>query len=572
MKYELINQRDPSLNVVGQILVNRGIKHADLNHYLHTTQKDMNSPFDLKNMESAVRLVEEHINNGHIFIQVDSDVDGFTSASMLYNYIKLYNKDAKVSYRVHPVKEHGVKLHYLEELEDYPTLVIIPDAGSDQLEEHKCLSNMGIECVVLDHHEVDRESEYAIVVNNQSCDYSNKNLSGAGIVYQFCRAFDEIFNINNADEFVDLAAIGCVADMVDVRDFETRYLINKGINNINNALILSLIEKQSYSLKDGVTPLNISFYVAPLINAVIRVGTLEEKTKMFESMLDENKNLLVASTKRGFNGMEESLIEQVSRESGNIKNRQTRLRDSGLEEIEKIILKNNLDKNKIILVKTDDILEKSLTGLVANQLMFKYQKPVLLLRGTSNENLEGSARGYDKSELNELRKFLLESGYFEYAKGHQCAFGCGIKGTKVDEFIEYSNKALAELDFDPRYLVDFVFSSSEVTHADILDIAGLANTWGKGMEESEILIKGIRLTTDNITLLEKGPTLKLTPNNGITYIKFKCPIELYNSLKSEGYVLVDIIGRCSVNNFNGAMEPQVIISDIEVVEKVNYYF
>ena len=74
----------------------------------------------------------------------------------------------------------------------------------------------------------DKISEDAIVINNQLSDYPNKELSGVGIVWQFCRFIDEILNINNANEFLDLVALGLCADMMSLRAFETRYLITKG--------------------------------------------------------------------------------------------------------------------------------------------------------------------------------------------------------------------------------------------------------------------------------------------------------------------------------------------------------
>ncbi|MBD5016511.1 single-stranded-DNA-specific exonuclease RecJ, partial [Xanthomonas citri pv. citri] len=74
-------------------------------------------------------------------------------------------------------------------------LVIIPDAGSSQFEEHEALNKRGTEIIVIDHHECERVSEHAIVVNNQlSPNYSNKTLTGAGMAYKFCQAIDEKLN------------------------------------------------------------------------------------------------------------------------------------------------------------------------------------------------------------------------------------------------------------------------------------------------------------------------------------------------------------------------------------------
>ena len=571
MKYKLISEQDPKLNTVQQILVNRGIPAQDTDHYLHTSKRDLHSPFLLQSISDAVNLVDWHLMNGYIFIQVDSDADGFTSASHLYNYLRRVNPNAKIDYRVHPGKEHGVKVEYLDDLTEQPTLVIIPDAGSNQFEEHRIIKEKGISCLVLDHHDAEEISKDALIVNNQLCDYPNKNLSGVGIVHQFCRAYDMMLDYDYAKDYLDLTAIGLIADMMDVRDMETRYIINEGINRIKNPLIQGLIDRQAYALKDGVTPIGIAFYIAPAINATIRVGTIQEKTKLFEAMLEENRERIVTSTKRGFNGMEELLIDQVVRESGNIKNRQNRLRDTGLEKIEELIKEQGLESNQVILVQTNDLLDKTLSGLVANQLMFKYQKPVLLLRETTDGMLEGSARGYDKSELNDLKDFLQCSEMFEYAEGHACAFGAGIKKSKVDAFTKYANKELADMDFSASYLVDFILDANDIKHQMIFDIAGLESFWGKGLDQSEIAIRNLKVTKQNTTLLAKGPTLKIE-HNGITYIKFKSSQEEYDNIITDGYTNINIVGRCAINSFNGNVTPQVIISEIEIGQKVDYYF
>jgi len=107
-----------------------------------------------------------------------------------------------------------------------------------------------------------------------------------GMVYKFCSYIDEVSGKNYADKLLDLTAIGMVSDMMDLRSYETRQLINLGVKNIQNPFLSRFVEEQSYSLKGEVTPFGISFYIAPYINATIRMGTLDEKMLLFESMLE----------------------------------------------------------------------------------------------------------------------------------------------------------------------------------------------------------------------------------------------------------------------------------------------
>lgn len=80
-----------------------------------------------------------------------------------------------------------------------------------------------------------------------------------------------------ADDFLDLVALGEVADVMDLRPYETRRLIEKGIAQITNPFFKGMCEKNAFSLGDEITPTGIAFYIAPYVNAINRVGTQEEK-------------------------------------------------------------------------------------------------------------------------------------------------------------------------------------------------------------------------------------------------------------------------------------------------------
>ena len=335
--------------------------------------------------EGVVMLIKHIAANKPLFCQIDSDNDGYTAGALLLNYLyKLfptYTKE-KVIYRVHDTKAHGVVLDTIPEGIE---LVIIPDAGSNQYEEHAVCAERGIQVLVLDHHEAEYESPHACIINNQLGNYPNKSLSGAGVVYKFCSYIDELLGVNYANEFLDLAAFGIIGDVMELRDFETKHIIDQGLNNVNNEFFKAMIDKQDFYLKGEVTPFGIAFYIVPYINAVIRVGTLEEKQVLFDAMLTFKGEELIPSTKRGCKGQNETRIAQACRICTNAKNKQTKIRDENLETIEQIINDNNLLDNKLLVIKLENFsADKNLTGLIANCLMGKYQRPVLLLNKVEN--------------------------------------------------------------------------------------------------------------------------------------------------------------------------------------------
>ena len=578
MKYKLIAKPNKNYSPMQQILVNRGIDVKDIEHYLKTSDADILNPDLLDNMAEGVkRLVSAIKNQEKIFLIVDCDADGFTASAALVNYIYKVFPSAMdlLSIQLHEGKEHGIEEKWLEEIvaNEYK-LVICPDASSNDYEQHKFLKDNGIDVLVLDHHDAEEVSENAIIINNQLSDYPNKTLSGVGVVYKFCSKIDELMKIKEADTILDLVSLGMIADMMDMRNFETKHLIQKGLTRIENPFFKALVERQAYSIGETVTPIGVAFYIAPLINATIRVGTQNEKEVMFKAMLNHCAYDMIPSTKRGEKGKTEAVVVQAVRNATNVRNRQKKARDNGFEYVEQIIAANNLDKNKIIVVQVSEDLDKNLTGLIANQLMAKYQKPVLLVRETDEGLLQGSARGYDKSELKDLKSFLLESGFMEYAEGHAAAMGVGIYKDKVNALVDYSNTVLANYDFSACYDVDYEYMSNDFKAQDIIDIGSMKSLWGKGVDEAMVVIKGIKITSNNITLMSanKNPTIKITLQNGTSLIKFGASQAEFESLKSSGYTEIDVIGTCAINEWQGMITPQILIKDYEVVGKQDYYF
>lgn len=580
MEYQLLTPSIPlsvELTAVERVLSNRGIMPSEINHYLHTTDEDILSPSLIANMDAGIKMLIKHIaQNDRVLLQIDSDCDGYTSAAVLMNYLNcLFPSFVQnnIIYRIHTGKQHGIIL------DTVPTdvkLVIAPDSSSNDYDEHRALKEQGVDVLVIDHHEADKISECACIINNQLCDYPTKSLSGVGMVYKFCSRIDEFMNVDYADQFLDLVALGLIADMMDLRDFETKHLITRGLENIRNPYFYGMVKKNEFSLRDGITPIGVAFYIAPYVNATIRMGDHNEKMMLFESMLDFRGYEQIPSTKRGCKGQMETRVEQACRNSTNIKNRQAKARDSALEAIERIIKDKGLLDNKILVIKLDEKMsvDRNLTGLIANQLMAKYQRPVLLLNKTAL-GWEGSGRGYDKSRFDNLREFLNESGLVMYAEGHANALGVGIQDEKFNTFIEFSNKALESFDFTPCYKVDFIFNGGDFKGKDIIEIAELKSIWGQGIDEPYVAIENVKVSSENIHLMsaDKNPTLKISLPNGTSLIKFKSSHEEYEKLKSEmGCVTINVVGRCERNVWNGTVSAQLIIEDYEIVSTTQYYF
>lgn len=378
-----------------------------------------------------------------------------------------------------------------------------------------------------------------------------------------------------------------MADMMSLQSIETKHLILKGFQqeNLKNPFIYGIAKKNSYSLGDKVTPMGAAFYIAPFVNAMVRSGTLEEKELLFKSMLTNEAFKIIPSNKRGHKpGDTEKLVEQALRTATNVKNRQTRAQDAAMELIEGRIEKENMMEHKVLLFLMEPgQIDRNIAGLCANKIMAKYQRPVCILTqkqeidqlGSSYLTYQGSARGCDKVGINNFKDICTETGAIMYAEGHQGAFGLGIAAEKINDFIAATDEILKNMPNEPVYYVDYIYEGCNVKPTDILDIASLENLWGKDMDEALVAIHNLKVTRDMMTLMspDKKPTLKVTLPNKIAIIQFGFSQEKFDELMpEEGYIALDIIGKCHVNEWNGYTTAQLMIEDYQIIGQGKYCF
>jgi single-stranded-DNA-specific exonuclease len=576
MNYQLIAPRLPELSVVEQVFENRGIKKQDIYHYLHTSKNDLYDPLLLDRIQDGVKMLVKHINNqDKTLIQVDSDCDGYTSSAFLINYLNqwfpAYVQNC-VTYRVHDNKSHGL---ILETIPEDTKLVIAPDSSSNDYEVHKALHYRGCDVLVLDHHLADHVSEYACIINNQMCGYPNKSLSGVGIVYKFCSYLDTFLGQNKADEFLDLAAVGIIADIMDLRDFETRWIIEYGMSHIRNPFIKEMMKRMDFKINGKLNPFKVSFYIAPFVNAMNRSGTLDERLLLFESMLEYRAYELIPSTKRGAKGTMETRVEQASRTCSNVKNRQAKSRDLNTEMIEEIITENKLYHHTLIAVKLskEQAADRNLTGLIATQIANKYGHPTAILNETEHDGekwWEGSMRGAPHIEITDTRQVLLDTGLVQYCEGHANAAGIGIKDSDFKKLIEYLDTIYDPEAFKPVWNVDVEIPLDQAEDG-VGALGRLADYWGFGIEEPHVVITKVKITKENCQMM-KSNTFKISFGD-LSFIKFKMPDEEFEALVPEmGYKMLTIVGLCHINNWNDYEYPQVEIEDYSIDKVMKWDF
>lgn len=583
MKYKRRTSHNITEDFLNQLLYDRGILHDNdefKEKFFKPTKENLIDPILLDNMEKGYKLLKKHLEAGsRIYLVIDSDTDGITSSSLFYNYLTDNLKDKynfTIDYHVPDGKEHGLStLMNIFEGEKKWDLIVIPDAGSNDIEESNLLQEKGYDILTLDHHIASKYPESMVLINNQlSENYENKMLSGVGVVYKFFSFFDKMEGTSFADNYLDLVALGEISDMMEMGTLENRFICEYGLSHIKNKFFKELIEKQSYSLGAGpLTQIGIAFYITPLINALIRMGSNIEKERLFQAFI--TPDILVPSTKRGEKDQMETISTQSVRNCVNAKARQNREKDKAIELFDIQILNNNLDENKILILNADDMgIPNTLTGLCAMGIAAKYKKPTLLGRTCSDGYFRGSARGCADSELKDLRQFLLDSNLMEYAEGHAQAFGQSIKLKDIDRLTEYANEKLADIDFNEGfYEADFIVKGNCSYLSDLIEVLSSGKPfYGQGCPEPIIIIEDIPLNTGNYSIIGKNNDTLRFEFNGITYLKFKATKLIEELKQKSGKLCITAAGKGNVNEWGGRKSNQIFIDEIEIKESNSYDF
>ena len=588
MKYKLRKEYSTNPNrALKELLQDRGVE--DVDNYLNPSVKCELDPHRLKNIDAAAEKLLYHLRrDSDILFVVDCDADGFTSSSILWLYIKHIFPKARLEFTVHEHKQHGLndKVDWITDEAKWD-LVVCPDAGSYDVAEHRALAELGMDVICLDHHEqlydengnpVISDLPTTIVVNNQlSPDYPNKSLCGAGVVYKFCEVLDEMLGIDQAHEYIDLAALGEIADVMNRCNVETNYIMLEGLKNIKNGGFKALLKavETTPSLGDrakppyiGLTPIDIAFYIAPIINAITRVGTLKDKEAMFYCFVEPDRPM--QSTKRGAKpGDIELAAEQTARVGKNAKSRQDTIKERAMGIIDFKIQKDNLNDNNIIIVELDasDNIPQELTGLIAMGIVTKYHKPVMIGRRNYDNEIQGSIRSDGNfAGLPSFKKFLEDSGLVTYTAGHDNAAGWGLNGDKLEALINYANANLKAEDFENCYIVDYVLDASDYNEELLSVIASNAKYFGNQVEEVNVVIKNIPL----ISVLEmKSDSIRISYND-IDYVKFRDP-KFIEEIMNNRLKKLTVYGKAKLNEWMGKTSVQVFINDYELGEDTSKY-
>lgn len=588
---KLINENPDTQNIKHQILRNRGIEDVEAylnlgNHCLHDYRL-----LGEEKLAKIYELIDEaSMDDKKVFILVDSDVDGYSSGAMMYKYLVDFIGMKNVKYILNRDKKHGLQPEIVDALlferSEEKGLLIIPDAGTNDTAHCKTLSEW-YDIIVIDHHPSEDDVEeniYATIINPQICDYPNKNICGAATVYKVLQYLDEQYNATEANECLDLVAIAMIADVMDLRNVESRYLTTRGLMNIDNKLIRACIEKNSYSISNTASPnaLDAAFYISPMLNACIRTGSAEEQDNLFRAFCEKDfgQTFPYKPRKSAKNPepveIDEDFYTHVVRICYNLKlSKQDKVCDKecgiAIDELSK-------KKESKLAVFNRTGMDLGLIGVLANKVANTIDKPTLVLRRDREEDgkvvYKGSARNFKNSYVLDFKQDLLDSGLVLFTAGHSNAFGLEIYGENVIKLQRWFDEKYENVDASKTFYVDYLLDGS-VPFYIVREINEMKSLFSNFVETPFVGCQNVQVSSGDVQILESqnGNKRFSFKVDDIEFIKFKLDEDdemiraVQNSFGDEVFN-ISLVGKVSVSMYGGKATPQMIIEayDIEVVE------
>ena len=590
VKYEVKSKRSldrmTDERLLEELLEMRGVAdplsllRVDSGHYCDY----YNSAYEFSHMEEALDLLWKHLDNefSHIHLIFDVDVDGLTSGALYYLWHKERYSHIPITFDCNEGKRHGLNFDIVERIPKETTLLIIPDSSSSDVIFHEELYSTGYDILILDHHEFDiMQPTSAVIVNCMDGRYPNTNLTGVGVVYKFLEQYelDLAHDLKHLDSLLPLVTLGQLADLADVRNLETRGLCLQGLEDFaeNNLLLKAIVEEQEYSMKGECNFTTISWYVAPLMNAIFRQGTLEDRIDLFKAICNfEEERVYTPQRKTKDNPNKEPIVESLQK---NIIRRAKSIKSHQDNEVKKEVkeIQNMVDEtDKVIIVDITGIVSPGHSGLIANRLAHQYKRPVILVNDKG-----GSGRGYDEHPIENFNEWISQSGLIE-CSGHGNAFGITFTREQIPQLKEWCNEQLQDVDTEPIWHVDFEFDISKLKESHVKRVGQFNSSWGGfGMEEPLFAITGIQIETGDIQRLgAKATMMKFTTEiNGqeISFIRPFTGDEVYKEFICENAkrrgisrdsvgnkkIEVTLIGKFKINEFAGKQFAQVEIVEFD---------
>ena len=581
----LVNDISNGLGVslpLSTILVNRGydtLQKAEA--FIKKSQEILHDPFLLNDMDLAVDRIIQAINKKEkITVYGDYDVDGVTSVSILYLYLKRAGSIVEYYIPCRKGEGYGVSIGAIDKICSNGTkLIITVDTGVTANAETDYATSLGIDVVITDHHECTDSLPKAIAIINpkrHDTTYPFSNLSGVGVAFKLlcaiectlkgCPMIDAIRKI--VYDYSDLTAIGTIADVMPVVD-ENRILISVGLNRAENtdkiglsALINNCRNSEGkaqskYKQKKKLSSGFVGFTLAPRINAAGRISSASLAVDLF-----------LAKDEKTANDFSLQLCE-INRERQSTENKIA-------EEAYELVEKNGYSDKSVIVLDACD-WHHGVIGIVSSRVTDRYGVPSILISFEGNDDpndMEAIGKGSGRSVngMNLVAALSECSDLLEKFGGHELAAGLSIKRKNLEKFRNrmeaYAKKCFAGAEPEQILEIDCELDTKDISISFAEELCCL-EPYGVSNPTPIFALRNALLSDITPVGLNKHLKLSIVKDGFVfTAMLFSTTPQEFNlSVGDE----VDIAFNLDINEFNGVSSVQISIKDIRPSER-NIHF
>lgn len=542
--------------VTARIIRNRDvIGEKAIEKYLHGSRKDFYSPWLLKDMEKAVAILQEKIENrNRIRIIGDYDIDGVMSTYILLESLRGLGCDVDMMIPNRITDGYGINEHLIEQAwQEGRDTIITCDNGISAVTQIRKAKDLGMTVIVTDHHEVPFEdvgggrkeilppADAIVNPKQKACSYPFAGLCGAVVAMKVMEALYEKMapEVDLVDKMLPFAGIATIGDVMDLQD-ENRILVKEGLQRLHHTTNLGLQEliRVNNLEPENISPYHIGFILGPCLNAS---GRLDTAKRALQLLLADNR--------------EEAAV--LAGDLKNLNESRKEMTAQGLEKAIEQVESTSMMEDKVLVVFLPECHE-SLAGIIAGRLRERYHKPSFVLtRG--EEGVKGSGRSIESysmyEKLCECKEYLTKFG------GHPMAAGLSLEEENVEHFRRKLNEqsGLTEEDLVETVTIDVPMPIHYI-RKDLVQELSLLEPFGKGNEkplfaQKNLWVSQMRVFGKNRNVVK----MRLTDENGYPMdgVYFGNGDEFAE--EGRGKRKISIVYYPDINMYQGRESLQVII-------------
>lgn len=539
--------------VIATILFNRGIKDGDSARlFMQKPLSGVHNPFLLPDMDKAAERIADAIKNGEkIVVYGDYDVDGITSTVLLYSFLKSEGADVDYYIPDRANEGYGINIMAINRIaRGGAKLMITVDCGITSVGEVEFARTQKLDVIISDHHACKEELPRAVAVVNpkrEDSEYPFPQLAGVGVAFKIALAVGVKLGRNTKDVFmkyVELAAIGTIADVVSVVD-ENRIIIEHGLSvmreggNYGVQALLNVSGVVSKPIDSGT----VAFGIAPRINAAGRIGSAESAVKLLLSKTPEEAAEYAA------------FLDSENRE------RQKTELEVFNEAMDKVMKDPSFDKKQVIVLAGEG-WHHGVIGIVASRICERFYKPCILI---SHENGVGKGSGRSIPGFNLFEALSATEEHLTTFGGHSAAAGLGINTDKIDDFTaainKYAQGVLTNEDMIPKIDIDCRVKPETVSLGFVHALKKL-EPFGTDNAKPVFSLLGVKISNiDTVGIDKKHLRMRVDTGSGVINVIGFSMAEYASFFKNGD--LVDIAFSADTNTYQGTESVQLLLKDIK---------